>query len=152
MTSNENPHREDGGFDARIVLGFVLCTLGVALAMLGLAAPLPAPPFHPTVIRKGEVVVPSQFVGDLRKLPQSVAAEETRLSIGNHLQFQGYHWTSRTLPESVRATVTQASTASAPMPAPAISFDGMDFNSNGDTHPPDPVGDVGPNYFVQAVN
>ena len=38
------------------------------------------------------------------------------------------------------------------MPTPATSFDAMDFASNGAGHPPDTVGDVGPNHFVQAVN
>jgi hypothetical protein len=38
------------------------------------------------------------------------------------------------------------------MPTPTISFNGMDFNLNGAGHPPDPVGDVGPNHFIQAVN
>ena len=38
------------------------------------------------------------------------------------------------------------------MPTPAITFNALDFNSNGAGHPPDTVGDVGPNHFVQAVN
>ena len=40
----------------------------------------------------------------------------------------------------------------APMPTPAITFNAMNFTSNGAGHPPDTVGDVGPNHFVQAVN
>ena len=38
------------------------------------------------------------------------------------------------------------------MPGPSTSFDGMNYNANGAGHPPDTVGDVGPNHFVQAVN
>ncbi|MFO1496372.1 MAG: fibronectin type III domain-containing protein [Lysobacterales bacterium] len=43
------------------------------------------------------------------------------------------------------------------MPTPALSFDGIDSNTNLTTFgttsmPPDTVGDVGPNHYVQAVN
>ena len=38
------------------------------------------------------------------------------------------------------------------MPTPALTFNAMNFVSNGAGHPPDTVGDVGPNHFVQAVN
>lgn len=38
------------------------------------------------------------------------------------------------------------------MPTPTISFDALNFDTNGAGHPPDTVGDVGPNHFVQAVN
>ncbi len=37
-------------------------------------------------------------------------------------------------------------------PAPSASFDGLDFATWGAGHPPDPVGDVGPTYFMQAMN
>ncbi len=37
-------------------------------------------------------------------------------------------------------------------PAPQASFAGLDFNTWGAGHPPDPVGDVGPTYYIQAVN
>jgi len=39
-----------------------------------------------------------------------------------------------------------------PMPTPITSFVGLDFNTWGAGHPPDTVGDVGPNHYVQAVN
>ena len=41
---------------------------------------------------------------------------------------------------------------SAPAPAPDESFDGLDFSNWGSGHPPDPNGDVGPTYYVQAIN
>ena len=43
-------------------------------------------------------------------------------------------------------------TRQAPAPAPAVSFSGLDFNNWGQGFPPDTVGDVGPNHYVQAVN
>ncbi len=37
-------------------------------------------------------------------------------------------------------------------PAPSASFDGLDFATWGAGHPPDPVGDAGPTYYIQAIN
>jgi hypothetical protein len=42
--------------------------------------------------------------------------------------------------------------ASAPAPGPDESFDGLDFATWGQGHPPDPNGDVGPKYYVQTIN
>ncbi len=41
---------------------------------------------------------------------------------------------------------------SAPAPSPQANFSGLDFNTWGAGHPPDTVGDVGPNHYIQAVN
>jgi len=41
---------------------------------------------------------------------------------------------------------------SAPAPPPIRSFDGLDFANWGAGHPPDTNGDVGPKYFIEAVN
>jgi uncharacterized repeat protein (TIGR01451 family) len=40
----------------------------------------------------------------------------------------------------------------APAPAPIANFDGLDFATFGTTYPPDANGDVGPVYFIQAIN
>ncbi|HTG32602.1 MAG TPA: carboxypeptidase regulatory-like domain-containing protein [Thermoanaerobaculia bacterium] len=37
-------------------------------------------------------------------------------------------------------------------PAPIANFDGLDFANWGNGHPPDTVGDVGPTYYIQAIN
>jgi hypothetical protein len=42
--------------------------------------------------------------------------------------------------------------AAAPAPGPDSSFDGLDFATWGAGHPPDENGDVGPDYYIQAVN
>jgi|GEM_PF-416546 len=41
---------------------------------------------------------------------------------------------------------------SAPSPSPSASFLGLDFANWGAGRPPDTVGDVGPNHYIQAVN
>lgn len=43
-------------------------------------------------------------------------------------------------------------TLNPPAPAPTSNFDGLDFATWGNGHPPDTVGDVGPQYFIQAIN
>jgi hypothetical protein len=40
----------------------------------------------------------------------------------------------------------------APSPSPSANFLGLDFANWGAGHPPDTVGDVGPNHYIQAVN
>jgi uncharacterized repeat protein (TIGR01451 family) len=41
---------------------------------------------------------------------------------------------------------------SAPAPAPNLTFDGLDFDTWGSGFPPDTVGDVGPEHYIQAIN
>ncbi len=53
-------------------------------------------------------------------------------------------------PPAVTAPVVPG--RSAPAPAPDLTFDGLDFATWGAGHPPDTNGDVGPTYFIQAVN
>ncbi|HEX8636445.1 MAG TPA: hypothetical protein VF692_00170, partial [Pyrinomonadaceae bacterium] len=50
-----------------------------------------------------------------------------------------------------------ANVSAAPMPTPALSFDGLSSRDNAAAYgfrivPPDPFGDVGPDHYVQAVN
>ncbi|WP_257387372.1 beta strand repeat-containing protein [Tahibacter caeni] len=42
--------------------------------------------------------------------------------------------------------------ATAPAPPPIASFDGLDRAGFGQGHPPDTNGDVGPTYYIQAIN
>ena len=42
--------------------------------------------------------------------------------------------------------------AAAAAPPPSLDFAGLDFATWGNGHPPDTVGDVGPTYFIQAIN
>src|SRR4029079_57950 len=42
--------------------------------------------------------------------------------------------------------------AAAAAPGPDSSFDGLDYATWGDGHPPDENGDVGPTYYIQVVN
>jgi hypothetical protein len=102
-------------------------------------------------ITHGARVAPTVFTGSVRKLPHVVAdrlflpERETpgvELSAGE----------KQALPGAVEPPRASASAPSAPAPAPTISFRGLDHLNWGAGHPPDTVGDVGPNHFVQAVN
>ncbi|MEO8461109.1 MAG: carboxypeptidase regulatory-like domain-containing protein, partial [Dokdonella sp.] len=57
------------------------------------------------------------------------------------------------LPGGPSAPVTPATPVpTAPAPSPIANFLGLDFATWGAGRPPDTVGDVGPTYYIQAVN
>ncbi|HXP35475.1 MAG TPA: hypothetical protein VN827_08010 [Chthoniobacterales bacterium] len=154
----KHPHSESGRFNPRIFLAFVLCSLSAMLAMLSFAAPMPAS-FQPE-IREGERVRASEFRGDVRNLPRYVSSMQRDTFSHRPLEHDlPIPAIKQVLPGAQTTTPRAAATSPqtvqgplAPMPGPSTSFDGMNFNLNGAGHPPDPVGDVGPNHFVQAVN
>ena len=137
-----------------------LCLTAIAIAFLvgGLVSEqLPAQQEPPSggsnvEITAGEAVVPSEFVGDVRDLPQVITPEERKLFHPPlELEFDApshkkpLPWAQPEIPIPMPGPL-------APMPTPAVTFNAMNFASNGAGHPPDTVGDVGPNHFVQAVN
>src|SRR5438477_11636515 len=154
----KHPHSQSRRIDPRIFAAVGLCLMGTWLAMLSLAAPMPAS-FQPE-IREGERVSASEFRGDVRNLPRYVTSKQRdtfkRRPLEHDLPFP---MTKQILPgvQPRTASATGASTQaiqgpSAPIPGPSTSFNGMNYDLNGAGHPPDTVGDVGPNHFVQAVN
>jgi hypothetical protein len=50
------------------------------------------------------------------------------------------------------ASVPSVPPRNAPAPAPIQNFDGMDYDTNGNGHPPDTNGDVGPNHYIETIN
>src|SRR6266446_3283624 len=154
----KHPHSQSRRFSPRIFAAIGLCLIGTWLAMLSLAAPMPAS-FQPE-IREGERVRPSEFRGDVRNLPKDVSSAQrntfSRRPLEHDLPVPA---TKQVLPgvQPTTASTTATSTQTvqgplAPMPGPSTSFNGMNYYANGAGHPPDTVGDVGPNHFVQAVN
>ena len=97
-------------------------------------------------VAQGAPVVPSEFQGDVRSLPRIRATSALKPELESIHPFASKVALGLTAP----ATVTRAATRS--MPSPAVSFDGLDFATWGAGHPPDTVGDVGTNFYVQAVN
>jgi hypothetical protein len=100
-------------------------------------------------IKHGARVAPTVFRGSVRTLPHvpSVRAflperEPPELLPGQKQPLLGAEAPSRAV----------TPTSSAPAPNPTVSFNGLDFLNWGAGHPPDTVGDVGPDHVVQAVN
>jgi hypothetical protein len=89
-----------------------------------------------------------EFNGDLRKLPKTPPVKKERPELEGP-EFEAlFIGPPPPTPFKPSAPIQPA----APAPTPAIQFDGLDFNTWGAGHPPDTVGDVGPNHYVQAVN
>jgi hypothetical protein len=114
----------------------------------------PPAPFK-AEISKPPLVYPAEFIGDVRLLPQGISAADRNL-VRPELELEGPEPVEKKpLPEAEQPGKVQPPTVptpSAPMPAFSQSFQGLNFASNGAGWPPDTVGDVGPNHYVQAVN
>ena len=58
---------------------------------------------------------------------------------------------ARTLPQFPKV-IKKSQMVAAAAPATDANFDGLDFATFGQGHPPDTNGDVGPNYYIQTIN
>jgi hypothetical protein len=105
-------------------------------------APLQKPPTEQKLTRAGK-----PFTGDLRSLPQTKPVRKEKPEREGPTARFRFIGETRTQ-ESVKS-VTKTN---APAPAPLSSFEGLDFANWGAGHPPDTVGDVGPDYFIQSIN
>src|SRR5438874_8748210 len=110
------------------------------------AAPGPVsagPPTEGSMRRAGSAQL------DLRFLPQTPPVRQERPEregpVVNPVTIEG-----KVVVPPTRGTA--APTLNAPAPSPSASFDGLDYATWGAGHPPDTVGDVGPNHYIQAVN
>src|SRR5207302_3068908 len=141
----KNRNSKSGFFTPRIFLAFIFCSGGLLLAMFSFAAPMPAGVKQPDV--KGPFIATSQppasFDRDLRALPPIGR-------VGPPLRPRVFPPPRPRRPvigapisASFIDTARQPSLLAAPMPAPSASFKGLDFDTWGDGHPPDTVGDVG---------
>jgi hypothetical protein len=107
----------------------------------------PAPPLPermPAILLSEGTIQPSPLTGGVRNLPYVPPSPVSR----PEFEFA---------PGATKVTNNGLAPAPpnlvlSPMPAPLMTFDGLDFNNNGAGHPPDPNGDVGPTYYMQAVN
>jgi hypothetical protein len=85
---------------------------------------------------------------DLRLLPQTPPVRKDRPEREDPIvtphEIQGI-----VIPPSPSFPVPESN---APAPSPAANFAGLDFANWGAGRPPDTVGDIGPNHYIQAVN
>ncbi len=100
----------------------------------------------------GKPVTPTKVEVDLRTLPKLklpatgvVVREVPRRALPKNIPAvnPGPH------PDPLVQLGTGAARAAAAVPAPSLSFEGVSFTG---AYPPDPVGDVGPDHYIQMVN
>src|SRR2546421_2272111 len=151
----KNLQSESGRFNPRIAAAAALCLIGTSLGMLSFAQSTQSSSPVPVagVASAGATVIPSEFNGDVRTLTQTIT-DTDRQAFLLRPEFEGPEIGMKQLLPGARAEVPSpdVSAISAPMPKHIVSFPGMADIPCGAGHPPDTVGDVGPNHFVQAVN
>jgi hypothetical protein len=107
----------------------------------------------------GEAVIPGSLDGDLRDLPQLLSAPESlkRPWFGEIPNRDTVRPIDNRPEASAFDPVAQRAAGSGDMPAPNVTFNGLNNQDNftvygGRVNPPDTNGAVGPNHYVQAVN
>ncbi len=105
-----------------------------------------------------EVIVPREFNGDVRAMPQIQFKPRAKLE-AEPLRQPPINPNKQPLPGAIEPSQPRLARAlTANMPAASQSFAGLSLNSSctggqcGGGYPPDTNGDVGPNNYVQAVN
>lgn len=95
------------------------------------------------------VPLSGEFNGDLSRVPfiPQVEINEIPEPKGPEPNFN-----KQPLPGADQQISTEGVSSIINMPSPIQNFSGLDFNNWGAGWPPDTVGDVGPNHFIQAVN
>jgi hypothetical protein len=128
-----------------------IAAVGAALALTGAGASPSVGPQGPTVDSLPKVT-PAVFRGSVHDLPQ-LGLEKSQRPKPRPWEHENLvpSGPKASLPGAVQPPEAQA-VASAPVPSPSSSFNGLDSQNWGAGWPPDTNGDVGPAYFVQAVN
>src|SRR6266496_3798741 len=172
-TSQSAPARrslgEGGFFNLRVLIATVFCLAGVFFALTGAgiylgsskvqaqsgpASTMPVTansPNGPDVVR---LVGPVRLDQDLRSLPYvapNPEIEEKRLTRYPHPELPNS--TNQSDYPRFETLVKRITPPTPTMPAPLLTFDGMNSSQSGCLClPPDTDGDVGPNHYVQSVN
>jgi Carboxypeptidase regulatory-like domain len=98
---------------------------------------------------ESRLVKANSFDGDLRNLPtvepEKFERPEREQPEPSPMTLGGGNPTEEGAPVS-------APQPGAPAPPPLQTFEGMNFAANGNGHPPDTNGDVGPNHYIQTIN
>ena len=150
----KKPDSEAAFLNPRVFLGFVFCFLGALLAIFSFASPTAPQLSTPNPNIKGPFFqVTNQavsFDGDVRSLPSSEPTLIKRVFPERRRHKPG---TVLGPPAVINDVAVQAPLAAAvAAPTPIVSFKGLDFFDWGAGWPPDTVGDVGPNHYIQGVN
>jgi len=129
-------------------------TLGQALLIVALVAPLAAAADGARGVTALPPVAPEAFVGDVRALP-TVAPWHLGEPVTEGPQRRRTNPTAPPAPAprpAARARLLANPTAPPPSALfvpPDLNFDGQGFTG---VVPPDPVGDIGPHHYIQIIN
>jgi hypothetical protein len=97
---------------------------------------------------------PDSFTKDLRTLPQiGPPASEKDVDEEEMEALPPPAKEKKPLPGAIQPPYARAEQPLSPMtPSPSVNFAGLDYTNWGTGFPPDTVGDVGRNHYIQAVN
>ena len=145
---------QSGFFTWRNLVAVLLSSSGVLLAVLGIAAPTaPRPAAEPPRQFK-PVVIHSFSNGVSREVRDLPLVKRTELpTTWKAKPIRPLHPPPPTPALPVEDPVHQKTQGPLAMPAPIQTFEGINQAGGcGNCIPPDTVGDVGPNHYVQMVN
>jgi hypothetical protein len=166
-----NSTSQSAFFNLRVLIASLLCLTGVFVA-LGATSINSNPSKPQTAIQHGSaaaaaanqagapavmpLVGPVILNGDLRDLPYiapNPEVEEKRLTRYPHPEIPAPAGPNPRGFEQFESLLKQIISPTPNMPAPILTFDGMNSAQSGCLClPPDTDGDVGPNHYVQSVN
>lgn len=106
----------------------------------------PLSPDLPTVSLTDRPIVPSPLTTGVQNLPYVPPSPDTKPEFEVEAGPKSATSADRSVSPAEPALVLGT------MPTPTLSFDAMDFITNGSGHPPDTNGDVGVDYYLEAVN
>jgi hypothetical protein len=107
-------------------------------------------------ITEAPTVSPVELRGDIRKLAVEPGTRQADRLFPRPKRINPHPAAEKfaNAPDGLAAPLQpeEVVTPAAPAPAALVSFKGLDFSTWGAGWPPDTVGDVGPNHYIQAVN
>jgi hypothetical protein len=119
--------------------------------LLGASTPPPvgAQPPSPVILLTRSLVVPGSFDGDVRNLPYvpQTPGPDTELNPQPSL----FKWAAG-LKAGGAARPEAPNLVLGAMPVPSLTFNALNYTTNGAGHPPDTNGDVGLTQYMEAVN
>ena len=151
----KNPDSKSGIFNPRVLLGCVLCSAGVWLAVFSLAA-RPASRLDPAAGAFKPVVIKSVLNGvspAVRDLPKGVSGGPREVEHGLLRVKPNRPVPAGFVDQAVQKAVQSALKVATAMPSPLANFEAQSANDSGcGCIPPDTNGAVGPTQYVQMVN
>jgi len=106
----------------------------------------PLPPDLPTILLTDRPIKPSPLKGGVWNLPYVPPSPDTKPEFDIEPAPKSAESAGNSTAPAAPALVLGA------MPTPTLTFNAMDYTTNGAGHPPDPNGDVGINHYMEAVN